>query len=166
MKRLLPLTVLLFIAAAPSQAKEITRQSVIAAMNDFRAQFHLPPLHEDSRLDAAAEDRMRDMEDLAYWSHESPDGRSPFTWLPLRGYLFEYAGENLAAGFETAELLVSSWMESPGHRENILSPQYTDCGIALLEGATMHRAPGKSVVVLFGRPRPIVEHAARPKDRP
>lgn len=163
MKRLL---LVLLLAATPAFATEITRNAVIAAMNSYRAKFDLPPLHEDARLDAAAEDRMRDMEDLGYWSHDSPDGRSPFAWLPRHGYLFERAGENLAAGFETNELLISSWMESPGHRENILSPDYTDCGVALLEGATMRRAPGKSVVVLFGRPRPISPPAATPKSRP
>ncbi len=138
--------------ASPALAGEITRQSVIMAMNDYRARFSLPPLREDARLDAAAEDRMRDMEDLGYWGHESPDGRSPFMWLPLHGYLLQFAGENLAAGFETTELLLSSWMESRGHRENILSPDYLDCGVALLDGATTRRAPGKSIVVLFGRP--------------
>lgn len=163
MKRAL---ILLLVAATPAFAAEITRDAVIAAMNSSRAKFDLPPLREDARLDAAAEDRMRDMEDLGYWNHESPDGRSPFTWLPLHGYLFERAGENLATGFETNELLVSSWMESPGHRENILSPDYTDCGVALVDGAPMRRAPGKSVVVLFGRPKPISAHAATPKSRP
>lgn len=152
MKRLL---VLLLLAATPAFASEITHNTVIAAVNSYRARFNLPPLRDDPRLDAAAEDRMRDMEDLGYWSHESPDGRSPFTWLPRHEYPFERAGENLAVGFETIELLVSSWMESPGHRDNILSTAYTDCGVALLDGATTRRAPGKSVVVLFGRPRTI-----------
>lgn len=157
MKRLF---VLLLLAATPLFASDITRDSVIAAMNACRAKEHLPPLHEDARLDAAAEDRMHDMEDEGYWNHESPDGRSPFVWLPREGYLFQFAGENLAAGFETTELLVSSWMESPGHRDNILSPEYSDCGIALLDGGTTGRQPGKSVVVLFGRPNPSDAHAA------
>jgi len=82
-------------------------------MNEYRAEHHLPPLREDVRLDAAAGDRMRDMEDQAYWAHESPDGRSPFTWLEPNGYTFHYAGENLATGFDTTEVLVEGWMESP-----------------------------------------------------
>ena len=145
---------LALILAVTANAAEITRDSVISAMNTYRAEQGLPPLRSDDRLVAAAEDRMRDMEEMEYWAHVSPDGRSPFGWLKLRGYLFEYAGENLAAGFETAELLVSSWMESKGHRENILSPMYKDCGIAVIEGSTRGRATGKSVVVLFGRPGP------------
>lgn len=137
--------------ALPAFAIDITTESVLSSMNDCRLRNGLPPLREDPRLDLAAADRMRDMEDLEYWAHESPDGRSPFLWLRPRGYTYRYAGENLAAGFETTELLVSSWMESEGHCENILSPQYDDCGIAIIDGSTKGRATGKSIVVMFGR---------------
>src|SRR5436190_13299407 len=133
---------------------EITPESVLAEMNAYRAQFHLAPLQFDPRLAAAADDRMRDMEELAYWSHESPDGRSPFMWLRMRNYPYQNAGENLAAGFETCEVLVDAWMESKGHRDNILSANYTECGIAVIDGSTTRRAVGKSIVVLFGKQRP------------
>jgi len=129
---------------------EITRATVLEAMNLYRAERNLPALRGDQRLDLAAEDRMRDMEEIGYWSHESPEGRSPFFWLALRGYRFGFAGENLAKGFETAEVLVDSWMESKGHRENIMSANYADCGIAIIEGSTTGKASGKSIVVLFG----------------
>jgi uncharacterized protein YkwD len=148
----LAVSALVLLLAVSANAAEITRDSVIAAMNSCRAERGLPALQTDARLQVAAEDRMRDMEELEYWAHVSPDGRSPFNWLRLRGYLFRYAGENLAAGFETAELLVSSWMESKGHRENILSPIYQDCGIAIIDGSTTGRRTGRSIVVLFGRP--------------
>lgn len=157
MKRFLlaTLIVIVSILAGPSlQALEpgrleITRQSVLAAMNRYREEKNLPPLRSDRRLDLAAEDRMRDMEEIGYWSHESPEGRSPFFWLALRGYRFGYAGENLARGFETAGVLVESWMESKGHRENIMSADYADCGIAIIEGSTTGKSSGKSIVVLF-----------------
>lgn len=137
----------------PLLASEITPEAVITSMNEYREKAGLPPLRENPRLVKAADDRIHDMEDLGYWGHESPDGRAPFVWLRSEGYNYQYAGENLAAGFETNELLVSSWMESPGHRANILSPVYVDCGVAVLDGATTGRATGKSVVVLFGRPK-------------
>lgn len=141
----------MFVASAASAA-EITLSNVIAQMNIRRAAAGLPPLSIDERLCRAAEDRMRDMEENGYWAHVSPDGRSPFEWLRPRGYPFAYAGENLASGFETAEVLVEGWMESKGHRDNILSPVYKDCGIAIIDGATTGKAAGRSVVVLFGRP--------------
>jgi uncharacterized protein YkwD len=153
MKRIL-LALLLAVPLFASGANDdITVDNVLSYMNTYRADAGLPPLHIDARLTKAAEDRMHDMEDGGWWSHESPNGLSPFTWLMVRDYGYEFAGENLARGFDTAPFLVQSWMESHGHRENILSPQYEDCGIAIIDGATTGRATGKSVVVMFAKPR-------------
>jgi uncharacterized protein YkwD len=132
---------------------EITPETVLAQMNFYRGLNGAAPLRLDERLALAAADRIRDMEEQQYWSHFSPRGASPFMWLTLRGYSFATAAENLASGFETAEVLVSSWMESAGHRRNIISPDFRDVGIAIIEGATNRRANGCSVVVLFARAR-------------
>lgn len=147
-----------FAVAVPAFAvdltsNDITADNVLRLMNDYRSEQGLLPLHQDARLTRAAEDRMRDMADGGWWSHESPSGVSPFVWLTARDYPYAFAGENLACGFETARLLVASWMESPGHRENILGQQFDDCGIAILEGSTRGPANGKSIVVIFGRRR-------------
>jgi uncharacterized protein YkwD len=151
MKRALFLA-LLFVAftAVAEPSNEITSANVLRLMNDYRAQQGLTPLSEDALLDEAAADRMRHMEEESFWSHESPDGLSPFHWLDQRRYRYRTAGENLASGFETARLLVQSWMESRGHRANILSADYEDCGIAIIDGSTLGPATGKSIVVLFG----------------
>jgi uncharacterized protein YkwD len=141
---------LLSTVAFASQPSEITVERVLELMNDYRAEHGIAPLVVDPRLSQAAEDRMRDMEEIGYWSHESPEGRSPFTWLHVRGYVYSTAAENLAAGFETAPLLVSSWMESPGHRANIMGRDFEHCGIAIIDGSTRGPATGKSIVVLFG----------------
>lgn len=132
---------------------EITPESVLAQMNFYRGLSGAPALRIEPRLSAAAADRMKDMEEQQYWAHFSPAGASPFMWLTLRGYSFAAAAENLASGFDTAEILVSSWMESAGHRRNIVSPEFRDVGIAIIEGATNRRTSGRSVVVLFGRSR-------------
>ncbi|HKR65189.1 MAG TPA: CAP domain-containing protein [Thermoanaerobaculia bacterium] len=153
MKHKLVLLLALCVAAFSLAAEEITPESVLRLMNDYRAERGLAPLHEDVNLMRAARDRMRDMEDGGWWSHESPEGVSPFVWLAARDYPYAFAGENLACGFETAGLLVESWMESPGHRANILGTQYSDCGIAIIEGSTKGPAAGKSVVVMFGKRR-------------
>lgn len=129
---------------------EITPETVLDRMNFYRGLHGQKPLRLDPRLSAAADGRIRDMEERGYWSHESPDGGSPFLRLREHGYTHAAAGENLAAGFETAGLLVTSWMESEGHRRNILSPNFADAGIAIIDGAIGKRAAGKSVVVLFG----------------
>ena len=145
----LVLALLLLAPAALADDNEINTANVIALMNEYRAAEGLPPLREDPRVTKAAEDRMRHMEELGYWSHQAPDGMSPFIWLAARDYTYRNAGENLANGFETARVLVESWMESPGHRANILASQYEDVGIAVIEGSTMRPAAGKSVGVLF-----------------
>lgn len=152
MKRALFLLLFSF-AAVAEPSNEITTANVLRLMNDYRAQQGLLALNEDASLDQAAADRMRHMEDESFWSHESPDGLSPFHWLNQRQYDFRTAGENLATGFETARLLVQSWMESSGHRANILSPDYEDCGIAIIDGSTLGPATGKSIVVMFGSKR-------------
>ena len=149
MKRVL-LALLLAIPAFASDETEITAENVVALMNAYRAESHLPPLRVDASLTAAAAARMQEMADGEWWGHEAPDGTPPFAFIPVE-YDFAFAAENLAAGFETAGVLVESWMESPGHRTNIMGVQYADCGVAILEGATTGPATGKSVVVMFGR---------------
>lgn len=138
-------------AADADSLNEITAENVIRLMNEYRAAEALPPLGGEKRLMLAAEDRMRHMEDEGYWAHNAPDGMRPFVWVKARNYDYRLVGENLASGFETAALLVQSWMESPGHRANIMSADYQDCGIAIIEGSTKGPARGKSIVVLFGR---------------
>ena len=171
MKRILLVVLLMLVAmtaAAVEPSNEITAENVLRLMNDYRAEEGLAPLHADMLLVAAAGDRMHHMEDESFWSHESPDGLSPFHWLRQRQYPYRAAGENLAYGFETARLLVQSWMESRGHRANILSPNYEDCGIAIIDGSTLGPATGKSVVVMFGSksaaPGNVVVHVSRRKE--
>ena len=156
MKRPVLVVALLFVAVAAVAAEpsnEITAANVLRLMNEYRAEEGLLPLNEDVLLDLAAGDRMRHMEEESFWSHESPNGLSPFHWLSQRDYRYRTAGENLATGFETANVLVQSWMESRGHRANILSPNYEDCGIAIIDGSTLGRSTGKSIVVMFGSKR-------------
>ena len=134
-----------------ARAEEITAESVLQTMNAYRKVRGLGPYVIDARLSAAADDRIRHMEELGYWAHKAPDGTSPFVWLEKRGFAFSMAGENLAAGFETVEVLVDSWMRSEGHRANILSAAYTSVGIAIIDGHVRERATGRSVVVIFAR---------------
>jgi uncharacterized protein YkwD len=161
MKKLL-LAFLLFAAfgaAAGDFSNEITAENVLVLMNEYRADEGLPPLTLEKRLTAAADDRMRHMEEEAYWSHTSPDGISPFTWVKVRAYQFHKVGENLANGFETARVLLESWMESPGHRANIMSADFEDVGISIIDGSTKGPATGKSIVVLFGKLQPAAQLA-------
>ena len=160
MKKLLLVTLLAFRAFA-SDENEINTANVAARMNDYRAEAGLPPLRVDPSLTAAAEARMREMADGEWWGHQAPDGTPPFAAIPI-DYDYAFAAENLAAGFDTVGLLVQSWMESPGHRANIMGAQYADCGIAILDGSTQGPALGKSIVVLFGRRKVSMVTVKRP----
>lgn len=138
--------------ALPLTAQHIQPVTLLTEINAHRTERRLDPLRLNSALESAAMQRMQHMLDLGYWSHEAPDGTSPFVWLRGAGYLYSSAGENLARGFETAEVLVESWMESPGHRSALLSDSYVDVGFAVVEGSTTGRSTGYSVVAMFGRP--------------
>ena len=164
MKKILFSLLLCGRAFAFEPTTEITPETVVAEMNVYRAENHLPPLRLDAKLTRAAESRMQDMIDGEWWNHESPEGTSPFLWLTSVDYDYAFAAENLAAGFETVPVLVEAWMESPGHRANIMGAQYAECGIAIIDGSTKGKALGKSVVVMFGRKKvpQVTTSATRP----
>jgi hypothetical protein len=69
-----------------------------------------------------------------YFAHTSPDGVSPWHWFKSAGYNYKYAGENLAIGFYESEEVYNAWLNSPSHRANIVNPNYTQVGTAVLSG--------------------------------
>ncbi|MHB0969188.1 MAG: CAP domain-containing protein [Thermoanaerobaculia bacterium] len=140
-------------AVAGEPPRDITVNSLLSEINRQRLVHRLPPLRLEPRLVRAAELRMRDMEEQRYWDHVDPSGNTPFEWLRVSGYDFELAGENLAQGFESPQILVEAWMESEGHRRNLLAPRYSEAGVAIIDGGTTRRTTGKSVVVVFARER-------------
>ncbi|MBI2214895.1 MAG: hypothetical protein HYU52_14710 [Acidobacteria bacterium] len=147
-------TFLLALAVAPPiDASGITAEALVAEMNRYRSAEGLGPLFIDERLQAAAADRMRDMEESGEWRHEPSGGGSPFDAIRHHGFEFALAGENLATGFETVEVLVESWMLSPGHRRNVLGAEFGSVGIAIIDGHVARRAEGRSVVAVFARER-------------
>jgi uncharacterized protein YkwD len=122
-------------------------------MNRERARRGLTPLRFDSRLNAAAADRAADMFSRGYFDHVSPDGRSPFLSVQARGYRYAAVGENLAVGYRTPQSVVSGWMNSPGHRENILGRAFEEVGLALVDGSPVRGYGGPTVVAFYARER-------------
>ena len=88
--------------------------------NVERAKAGCGALRTDSRLAAAAQAHSRDMVDRDYFSHTSPDGEGPGDRAAAAGY-DRWSGENIAAGYPTAAAVVQGWMDSAGHRANILN---------------------------------------------
>jgi uncharacterized protein YkwD len=112
----------------------ITVADLLALTNQQRAANGLPALTEDSRLDESASLKAQDMFKNDYWNHVSPACVQPWYWFTLAGYNYSYAGENLAKDFDTSQGVMDGWMNSPGHRANILNPNYTNVGFAVENG--------------------------------
>jgi uncharacterized YkwD family protein len=109
-------------------------QQVLFLVNEARVDAGLEPLALDARLTQVARDKVKDMRDLDYFDHESPVFGLPFKMMETYGINYRWAGENLAAGQLTPEAVMKGWMESEDHRENILSPYYSNIGIAYTKG--------------------------------
>ncbi|MBX4187062.1 MAG: CAP domain-containing protein [Candidatus Doudnabacteria bacterium] len=101
-------------------------------VNQDRVSHGLPALNLNSTLNLAALAKAQDMLSHNYFSHVSPSGETPWHWIKTVGYNYAYAGENLAEGYLDADDLEKSWMASPSHRANILSPHYSEVGLAVV----------------------------------
>ena len=135
----------------PAQFRtRVPSYALIQAMNRKREAYGLAPLKLNHRLALAAGDRLAEMIEQGYFAHVSPSGREPFDAIQERGYDFREAGENLAAGFASAESVVSAWMRSPGHRENLLSPAFEEVGVAICDDAPTDEMRGHTFVALYG----------------
>ena len=137
--------------SAPAAAPASYAQSIVDAMNRERRAHGLGPLKLETRLSLAAQDRVGDMLRKGYFDHVSPDGLDPFTWVRKRGYRFSLVGENLALGYRTSQSVVTGWMNSPGHRENILKSGFDEVGIAFSDSSPMRGYRAPLVVALYGR---------------
>ncbi|MGG1674830.1 CAP domain-containing protein [Neobacillus sp. NRS-1170] len=104
-------------------------QKVVDLTNQERAKNGLPALKVDVTLSKMAHEKSRDMSANGYFSHTSPTYGSPFDMMKKYGISYHYAGENIAMGQRTPEEVVNAWMNSEGHRKNILSPNYNYIGV-------------------------------------
>jgi len=102
---------------------------VISLTNQERAKAGIPGLQTDWELSRVARHKSEEMSNLKYFSHTSPKYGSPFDMMKAFGIQYKTAGENIAQGQSSPDSVVKSWMNSPGHRQNILSPNYTHIGV-------------------------------------
>ncbi len=113
---------------------DITPSKIVDLTNQERQAVGLPPLQESPELTQAAQAKLEDMFEFNYWDHYSPSRRAPWKFILDTGYSYQFAGENLGRDFSTSERLVAAWMDSQGHKDNILKSDYRDIGIAIGEG--------------------------------
>ena len=105
---------------------------VMRIVNQRRAEHGLKPLTQDWQLSRVARYKSQDMKDLGYFSHTSPTYGSPFQMMKSFGISYRTAGENIAKGYASPEAVVNAWMNSPGHRANILNSTYTHIGVGFV----------------------------------
>lgn len=142
----------------PIFASDITTENISYLVNQQRIENGLQPLNVDSSLNTAAADKSYDMLSKNYFEHFA-FGLSPWDFINKSGYKYLYAGENLAMDFDTAEGTVNGWMNSPKHRENILSPDYEDMGVGVTTGVyTENNQSHETTLVtnMFGRKKPMI----------
>lgn len=108
-------------------------KEVVELVNQQRAANGLAPLTLSSELSNVARAKSQDMHDKRYFSHTSPTYGSPFDMMKAFGISYRTAGENIAQGYSTPSAVVNAWMNSPGHRANILNSSYTKIGVGYVK---------------------------------
>lgn len=108
-------------------------QEVVDLTNQEREKQGLAPLELDPELSKVAREKSKDMQSNNYFDHNSPNYGSPFDMMQSFGIDYNTAGENIAQGQQTPEEVVNAWMNSQGHRENIMNSDFTHIGIGYVE---------------------------------
>lgn len=109
-------------------------QEVIRLVNEIRVQNGLKALTYDWELSRVARYKSQDMKDNQYFAHNSPIYGTPFQMIKNFGISYRSAGENIAKGYSTPQAVVNGWMNSSGHRANILNANYTHIGVGYVAG--------------------------------
>lgn len=120
--------------------------------NDQRVANNVGLLTENNLLKQAAQLKADDMASRGYFSHNTPDGKTPWYFLNQVNYKYKLAGENLAVNFFESDEVARAWMASPSHRANIVKKDYTEIGIAVASGIYEGRS-AVFVVQFFGTPQ-------------
>ena len=129
-------------------------EQVVVLVNQQRVANGCGEVSTDERLRQAAQNHSQDMALNDYFSHTSLDGSTPWDRIIAQGYSFSEAGENIAAGYSSPESVVNAWMNSQGHRENILNCNFLHIGIGYyyLENDTGNVNYYHYWTQVFGRP--------------
>ncbi|QHT59985.1 SCP-like extracellular [Paenibacillus lycopersici] len=124
-------------AGAGTAANSDFANQILAKVNAERAKAGVQALTLNAALNKVAQAKSADMRDKGYFDHQSPTYGSPFDMMKSFGVNYSYAGENIAAGQQSVDAVMTAWMNSPGHRQNILSANYTQLGVGYAQGGSM-----------------------------
>lgn len=149
----------LFESISPVSASSITAEKIVELTNVERQKYGLSALKINSKLSSAARAKANDMLLKQYWDHFGPSGETPWQFIEGADYNYIYAGENLAKGFSSSEGVHLAWMASSSHRKNIISGNYKEIGIAVVDGKLLDEDV-TLVVQMFGNQTDRVEQAS------
>ncbi len=137
----------------------VIASNLIELTNKNRQFNNQPLLSYNPVLEQAAQQKANDMAHKGYFAHTSPEGLSPWYWFDKVGYIYSYAGENLAIDFQDSIDVSQAWMNSPTHRANIINPVFTEIGIATAQGKYQGRDT-VFVVQMFAKPLSFTNSAS------
>jgi hypothetical protein len=147
-----------------SYSTNISPGDLLSGTNGQRSGNGLGTLSIDSQLMAAAQNKANDMVARNYWSHITPDGAEPWTFITGAGYQYTTAGENLAYGFDTSADTITGWMNSAPHRANILNGSYTQVGFGIANSANFNNDGQQTIVVaMYASPQASQRASAAPQ---
>ncbi len=115
-------------------SSNINVNDLLQETNREREGLGLKPLVINEELNQAALAKAQDMFNDQYWAHVAPDGKQAWDFIKETKYVYKYAGENLARDFDNSAEVVRAWMASPSHRENIVNADFTQMGLAVVNG--------------------------------
>ena len=118
--------------ATPSPASDDPATQIVELINHERISRALTALVADPRLMAAAQSHSQDMASQEFFDHTGSDGSTPGDRITAEDYPWTFFAENLGCGYPTAEAMVQGWLDSPGHRANMLAPEAVHIGIGLV----------------------------------
>lgn len=135
-------------------ATEMSQSGLLTSTNTERTSHGLPALATNTKLNQAAQAKANDMVARNYWSHNTPDGQEPWIFFASAGYDYQKAGENLAYGFSSSSAAVVGWMNSPGHRANILDSAFSEVGFGFANSGNFVETGEETIVVaMYGQPQ-------------
>ena len=142
-------------------ATDIAGNTLLSATNQKRAAAGVGSLAYNGKLTSAAQAKANDMATRNYWSHNTPEGTPPWTFITNAGYTYSTARENLAYGFRitttntsTNEIgVIDGWMASPTHKENLLNSKFTEVGFGIANAESYQGLSQQTIVVaMYGAP--------------
>lgn len=137
-------------------ATSMSPQVILDSTNVQRTANSVSPLALNSKLNTAAQAKANDMASRDYWSHDTPDGKTPWSFITNAGYSYTKAGENLAYGFTEVDGnqgLIQGWMNSPEHKANLINSSYTEVGFGIANAANYQGQSQETIVVaMYAKP--------------